>query len=195
MDSIIDYSLLSFVYGALDDIVRKNQWDFMQNIANQVNLSWIVIGGLNFILSQNEKQGGNHVTQTYLDKSNDIIDSNSLHSINYIGNTFTWTNRRQGHELILERIDRVVAYLDWQHNFPSAITYHLVPLASDHCLILLATARKDTKTHKPFRVNKMWFRDPSCKEIIAHNWNANIQGSAPFKLTKAIFHTKQILRE
>lgn len=121
MDNNNDSSLLSRIYGALNTNDRQTQWDYLSNIKNHHHVPWTVVGDFNFILNNHEKQGGNIVSQTELDANALIFANNDLNSMNYIGNPFTWSNRRHGNELILERLDRVVATLDWFNKFPNAI--------------------------------------------------------------------------
>lgn len=103
-----------------------------QAFANHYKFPWVVMWDLNFILTQEEKEGGNQVSQSQLDISNALLDNASLHSLSYIGNPFTWTNRRKGQELILEKLDRVLASLDWINMFHKATMHHLIAVASDH---------------------------------------------------------------
>lgn len=50
IDAKSGYSLVTFLYGALNDVNRNQQWNHMQNIAIQTNIPWLVIGDMNFIL-------------------------------------------------------------------------------------------------------------------------------------------------
>lgn len=54
--------------------------------------SWIVIGDINFIIHRDEKEGGNQPSQTELYANNLLLSNNNLHSMQFIGNPFTWTN-------------------------------------------------------------------------------------------------------
>lgn len=195
IDARTNQTLFSFIYGSLNEDVRKQQWDSMNRITHHYKLPWAVIGDLNFIINQNEKEGGNVVSQSQLDKNREILDNANLHSLSFVGNPYTWTNRRQGQELILERLDRVTTTIDWMNNYPTAIVHHLVSIASDHCPILLSTAQNDNSTNKPFRFIRTWFRNSTCKEIIKSSWQHTHTGSAAFKHCKFLFGTKQSLRK
>ncbi|XP_026451251.1 uncharacterized protein LOC113351494 [Papaver somniferum] len=112
------------------------------------------------------------------------MDNANLHSLYFIGNPYTWTNRRYGEELILERRDMIASTIDWMNNNTPAMVYHLVPMESDHCPILLLTAKKESGTSKPFRFNRTWLRDSTCKGIIKNSWQVSYDGSAAFKHSK-----------
>lgn len=70
IDARTNFSLFTFIYGALDDNERHAQWSYMNNIANHFSLLCIVFGDLSFVLSQDEKEGGNLISQSVLDDSN-----------------------------------------------------------------------------------------------------------------------------
>lgn len=146
LDSMSTASLVTFIYGALNDIDKNNQWQYLDDIRHNHRNSWILIGDLNFILNSDEKEGGNTPSQFVPDYYNNLIHTRGLYNMNYIGNPFTWTNRREVEELILERLDRSCASLDWFQSFTNAITYHLTSLGSDHCPIMLVTSKMDNPT-------------------------------------------------
>lgn len=156
LDARTNLSLFTCMYGKLNDVDRENQWNYLIDISVQYNYPWILAGDLNFILNREEKEGGITPSQSSLDANNLLIDKVGLVSLPYIGNPFTWTNRRDEGELILERLDRFLASLGWMEQFPNLAVYHLVSIGSDHCPILLTTSRKDNSTQRPFRFNKAW---------------------------------------
>lgn len=49
----------------------------------------------------------------------------------------TWSNNREGDDLVKEKIDRVFCSLEWLMSYPSAEVYALPPVGSDHCPLLL----------------------------------------------------------
>ncbi|XP_026434565.1 uncharacterized protein LOC113332106 [Papaver somniferum] len=150
-------------------------------------------GDLNFVLTQDEKEGGNLISQTVLDDSNRRLNVNGLHSMSFVGNPFTWSNRRAGHEIILEILDRVLYNFEWMNLSPNSTSFHLIPLASDHCPILLVTDRIQNNTYKPFRMNRTWLRNPSCKEVIKNNWIVSDPGSNAYRVTRSQHNIKVAL--
>ncbi|XP_026443846.1 uncharacterized protein LOC113343999 [Papaver somniferum] len=194
LDSQNNNSLLTCLYGALNKNDKEAQWNHINNLRENHNNPWIVIGDLNFILDRNDKEGGNTPSQTDLDANNDILNMNNLDSMQYIGNPFTWTNRRNGNDLILERLDRVLTSFDWNAIYPNVVVYHLNVVGSDHCPIMLLTSKKSSNTKKTFRFNKAWFRDTTCHDLIKPEWKSNTSGSAAYQLTHCLKNTKVGLR-
>ncbi|XP_026410582.1 uncharacterized protein LOC113305796 [Papaver somniferum] len=194
LDSQNNSSMLTCIYGALNPSDKENQWNHLRNLRTTYTNPWIVIGDLNFILHQNEKEGGNPHGQSDIDANNLLLDSNNLFSMPYIGNPFTWTNRRNDNNLILERLDGAVISYDKFNIYPNVVLYHLTVLGSDHCPIMLITSKLECNTEKPFRVNRSWFRDPTCSELIEAEWKGNTNGSASFILANCLHNTKYCLK-
>lgn len=96
------------------------------------------------------------IPQTHLDDVNDHISHLGLSDVNFMGNPMTWTNRRSGPALIMERLDRAMENGDWFAYFPNAIVYHLTSIGSDHLPILLVSSRDQNPTKKPNRFSKCW---------------------------------------
>ncbi|XP_026410449.1 uncharacterized protein LOC113305648 [Papaver somniferum] len=118
-----------------------------------------------------------------------------LLDVNYSDNPFTWSNKRQGNELILKRIDRTFSNDNWFHFFPNSIVYHLFPFGSDHVPIMLSSTEDVGVAKKPFRFNKCMLRDDSCKQVISSHWIHDTQGSYAFKHSKSLSFVKIDLRE
>lgn len=166
LDARVSPYLLSCLYGAVNLIDRNQQWSHLSNISHNYRTSWVILGDFNFILNNDEKEGGIPLTQNQLDVNNYLLQFAGLHSMDYIGNPYTWSNNRANDDLILSRLDRAATTLKLMSDFPTAGLYHLIPMGTDHCPIMLATSRVENATKKPFRVNSSWFRDNSCFDAI-----------------------------
>lgn len=101
MDDRTNNYLMSLIYSSLDPGVRQAQWSMMRFTAQHYKIPWTVIGDLNFILTAGKKRRGNLVSRSQIDSANAMLDGVRMHFLPYIGNLFTWTNRRKSQELIL----------------------------------------------------------------------------------------------
>lgn len=90
-------------------------------INSNIQGPWAIIGDLNDILSAVEKQGGREVDlNKCLLFQNRLLDCN-LHDMGYDGSPFTWKGqKRLGLCRVCERLDGVVATLNWRATFPKA---------------------------------------------------------------------------
>lgn len=73
------------------------------------NLPWLMIGGFNEVLYGEDKFGGNQINLNKALEFKAYLDSCSFVDLSFAGPKYTWTNKRQITELILERIDRCFA--------------------------------------------------------------------------------------
>ncbi|XP_073067166.1 uncharacterized protein [Primulina eburnea] len=62
----------------------------------------------------------------------EVLNSCMLNDLNFIGDKFTWSNKRHNNGLICERLDRFFCNNDWQYLFPMAEVVHLEYYSSDH---------------------------------------------------------------
>ncbi|XP_026435383.1 uncharacterized protein LOC113333107 [Papaver somniferum] len=110
---------LTCIYGAVGAEEKIIQWSHIQNLANQVQKPWALIGDLNIILDPAEKQGGNNTSSSNKTIVRQIIDSLGLQDAGYEGAPFTWSNNRSGDANICERIDRTLTSYQWIQLFPN----------------------------------------------------------------------------
>lgn len=69
----------------------------------------------------------------------EVLNKNSLNSLDATGSRFTWDNKRRAPNHILERLDQFVANAHWLSNFPQFRSVNLDFLGSDHKLVLIDT--------------------------------------------------------
>lgn len=98
--------------------------------------------------------------------------------LGFSGPRYTWTNKRDINNLILERIDRFFMNPEWCMLHLEAKITHLPRCHFDHCLVLLETNPGRTASLiRPFRFQEFWLLDTSFPSIISKAWN-NSKGLA-----------------
>ena len=60
-----------------------------------------------------------------------------MEDMGFSGPIFTWSNKREGNSMILERLDRGLCNRGWKNLFSDSIIHHLDFWGSDHRLLLL----------------------------------------------------------
>lgn len=99
------------------------------------------------------------------------LDACNLLDLGFNGLRFTWTNKWPT-GLVMERLDRVLCNLSWKQKFEEANVLHLPRVSLDHNPILLDT---NPTQHglglKPFRLETIWFRDPSFPKLVHDSWS------------------------
>jgi hypothetical protein len=142
-------------------------WDSMCSVGNSYIGPWLCIGDFNMILDQSEKTGGKPYACSSTDPFHHFINEFGLIDLGFSGNLFTWSNHRDGDNLIKERLNRGLASPQWIHLFPSYSIRHLPAHTSDHNPLLLSTMENTTNLPRPFRFEKFWIKDPTCQNIIS----------------------------
>ncbi|KAL5818860.1 hypothetical protein ACOSQ4_022702 [Xanthoceras sorbifolium] len=112
----------------------------------------------------------------------DWFNSNSLVDMGYVGQNFTWVNKRGFEEDIWVRLDGAVCSRDWRIRYGDGYVKHLPRVNSDHCPIILYTksAHITESTLKPFRFEAMWSKHKNYDEFIKKAWPS--EGSISEKL-------------
>lgn len=99
-----------------------------------------------------------------------------------IGSHFTWTNRRQGNQLIQVKLDRFLISSNW--NILQNVSLTSFPrMGSDHSTRLLEWDDRVIKKPYPFRYEIMWTLHPDFKSLIEECWNLPCDGTPMFRLT------------
>ena len=97
-----------------------------------------------------------------------------LIDIPFQGPRFTWTNKQQGADLILERLDRAYATQSWFDEFPTAIVKHLPFTTSDHGPILLQTSPPIVARFRPYQIESWCIQFPEIRQILIDIWQIHI---------------------
>ena len=98
--------LLTCLYGPPEWKNKPAFWESLLHEGNNYYGPWLCIGDFNMILSQSEKYGGTLFACSSTDPFRHFLDSFGMVDLGFVGNPFTWSNKRQNHHLIKERLVR-----------------------------------------------------------------------------------------
>ncbi|XP_074288211.1 uncharacterized protein LOC141613378 [Silene latifolia] len=88
----------------------------------------------------------------------------------FSGPQFTWANKRDSKNLILERLDRGYASQDWLLSYPEAHIQNLDIFLSDHAPILLDLSARSTKPKRPYRVDIWCLQNAEIQYLVSSIW-------------------------
>lgn len=185
--------LISFMYGAHNSVDFDNQWQYLLNMNNYVDLPWVLIGDLNFTMNDPET----HNTTNHPHHSSHVrnfVQQLGLIDLGYSGHKSTWYNHRDGDAHVFVRLDRALVNTRWLNNYTNSHLQLLIPIASDHSPILLHITPSYSK-HSPFKLYKCWFRVPSCTETINKSWQLKFLGSPSYQLSSKLKFTRTELHK
>ncbi|GER26122.1 DNAse I-like superfamily protein [Striga asiatica] len=115
------------------------------------------------------------------------------HEISMEGHPFTWANNRPAEGFIEEKLDRMIASLNWHSKHPTAKVLNIFRSASDHSLLFLQPGLPHNHVKHTFCFDKRWLKKPGLKEEIQKAWDQPVAGSAMFTLTEKIKATRVAL--
>ncbi|XP_026448625.1 DNA-(apurinic or apyrimidinic site) lyase-like [Papaver somniferum] len=149
--------LLSYVYGSTQWELKKQQWEFLEDLSENIFQSWIVLGDLNVHVSKEDASTSLASLDNWICQ---IINNAGLMDLGFTGSKHTWTNKtnEKGHKRA--RIDLDLLNSNWIRDYPDSRLLHLPFLGSDHCPLLLLTESKSVKHRNvwKFRDVGLWIK-------------------------------------
>ena len=168
--------LFSTIYTSLRSEERSIFWDNLAKVVELHNLPWVMAGDFNEPLINEDKFGGRGVNINRSLAFKDCLDKCSMVDMGFSGPRYTWTNKRDISNLIIERIDRFFMNPDWCVMYPNARVTHLPRCHSDHCPVLMEALPVSTiKLNRSFRFQEFWLSDISFPTIVSKAWNGNTE--------------------
>ena len=183
--------LISFVYGPLNHSNRGLFWEAIEKVGDAFSGGWLCIGDFNHVFSQANKKGGKPVSNSSRGVPNEAIDKKGLIDLQFSGNPYTWSNKREGFANIKERLDKAFANEIWRLIFPRAVGHNLPTSTSDHSPIVLFTEGEQRYAKKPFKFEEAWTRDETSFFVVEKAWRYDVNGTPLFKVCRKIKETKK----
>ena len=166
---------------------RKLLWSNIEEVGQLHSLPWLMVGDFNEVLCAEDKFGGNQININRTMAFKACLDSSNFVDLGFAGPKFTWSNKRQITDLILERIGRCLANPLWRILYPEAAVTHLPRTFSDHHPVLIELSRLNFNTlNKPFRFQSMWLMHLDFPRIVKEAWLEN----NPLQVTISNFAVK-----
>ena len=133
-----------------------------------------MVGDFNEPLIEKDKYRGKgvHVNRSLAFK--DCLDFCNMVDMGFSGPRYTWSNKRELNNLILERIDRFFMNLDWCLLYLDARVTHLPRCHSDHCSVLMETHPiRNINLTRPFKFQEFWLFDTSFPSVVSRAWSGS----------------------
>ncbi|KAF7818437.1 reverse transcriptase [Senna tora] len=164
--------LVSFVYASPIRDRRKVLWSNLMNLAEIHSMPWLICGDFNDVLSLDEKWGGLPASSSRIREFKHCIDYCGVTDLGFLGQKFTWINKRDNGQTVFERLDRFLANPQWIHLFPHASNQHLPRIKPDHTPILLSTNPfPPLLGQKPFRCERIWLGRKDFSDLVRDCWS------------------------
>lgn len=166
---------LTGFYGHPEASRRGHSWSMLRRLSGMSSFPWICLGDFNEVLDVSEKVGGLPKDWKFLAGFREALDDCGLEDLGFCGPQFTWCNKREGVDLIMERLDRCTGSLDWKMLFPNFEVSHRDFWWSDHCPIIMdckdnLASNVDASRRRRFHFEECWVEDPACSDLISKTW-------------------------
>ncbi|XP_075648752.1 uncharacterized protein LOC142619511 [Castanea sativa] len=166
--------LFSAIYASPRSEEKIILWNNLAKVAELHNLPRVMARDFNEPLLDADKFGGKGVNINRSLLFKDCLDKCSMVDLGFSGPRYTWTNRRDIKNLILERIDKFFVNPDWCVLYPEAKITHLPRCHSDHCPVLLETCpSRAISLTRLFRFQEFWLSDTSFPNVVFKAWKTN----------------------
>ena len=174
---------LTSVYGPQPDGQKDLFLEELAAIKDSCPGPWLIIGDFNLILSAADKNN-QHINRRNLQNFRRTVDELELQDLHLHGRVYTWSNERDNPTLV--KLDRALASLDWEEQFPSCHLQALSSDASDHCPLLLQT--NVIPAAKPrFHFEIFWPKFEGYMEAVESGWKCPDSVTDPYKRLDNLF--------
>lgn len=83
---------------------------------------------------------------------------------------YTWSNKQEGQDRVLSRIDRIFINTDWVNNLPVSKVHYMPAGLYDHSPAVIRCEGTRPSRMKSFRYYNMWSMDKSFKARVEGSW-------------------------
>jgi hypothetical protein len=165
------------VYGAAQEVHKSAFLAELVRTCESETLPMMVGGDFNIIRKKEEKNN-NNFNARWPFVFNAIIEHLNLREIALSGRQFTWASRRQ--TPTYEKLDRILASIEWEQKFPLVTVRALSRAGSDHTPLLIDSGVKAHLGNKPgFSFELFWLRQEGFFDMIKSEWESVISGCNP----------------
>ncbi|XP_019103270.1 uncharacterized protein LOC109133844 [Beta vulgaris subsp. vulgaris] len=98
------------VYGSHSIENKKPLWKTIHFMATHINLEWIIMGDFNSVLESDDRINGVPISTFETQDFRYLRDHTDLLVVKGIGGSYTWSNKREGMDIIFSRIDRCLSW-------------------------------------------------------------------------------------
>lgn len=173
-NSIVDW-IAYCVYGTPYENKKRS---FQSNLTERIlrcKKPWVLLGDLNCILSQSEKQGGRPFCLKDGKHLKDFLDDIGGLDLGAVGSLFSWHNNREIRHYVKERLDQAICDFSWCMLFPKSGVINLPIVGSDHAPVILDTCLERESLKFSFQFLEAWTCEPSCESVVHDAWNLQVE--------------------
>nr|XP_040242573.2 uncharacterized protein LOC120962756 [Aegilops tauschii subsp. strangulata] len=181
------------VYGAAQPELKPDFLADLVRMCGSEQLPYLVGGDFNIIRRREDKNNDNF-DDRWSFMFNTIIESLNLREIELSGRKFTWANALPNPTY--EKLDRVLASVDWEQKFPLVTVQALSRGISDHTPLFVDSGQPSHLGNKNvFSFEMAWFEREGFFDLVAREWAKDSGGKTALqRWQNKIRHLRSVLR-
>ncbi|XP_031120447.1 uncharacterized protein LOC116023586 [Ipomoea triloba] len=158
---------ITFAYVRPNVLAKCRFWDNCKTFATIAQGSWVVMGDLNDIATEEEQWGSNSVNGNNLQRFIDAYSDCGLIDPGSTGPKFTWCRQAGNRVIQMRKLDRALFNIRAQLDFPKAKVMVLPRLFSDHNPIMFIdeAGNPPSRNSRPVRFEAAWLERDDYKLI------------------------------
>ncbi|PRQ30675.1 putative endonuclease/exonuclease/phosphatase [Rosa chinensis] len=157
---------VTWMYGPPYGDEKAAFWDYWSNLQIINAIPWLVIGDLNELVEQYEREGGSHWNSSRRSYLRTFISSHSLLDPGFKGQRFTWARVEDGVTRLQERLDRSLVSESWLLKWPNSCLTHLARVGFDHNPLFFSSDPLVTKRKSSFKFEAYWAEESESFQIV-----------------------------
>ncbi|KAK8529477.1 hypothetical protein V6N12_060258 [Hibiscus sabdariffa] len=185
----------TFLYGPPNAADKQLFWEKLHLLRNDPSSKWCIIGDVNIVADQSEKEGGNPINSNQAKWFLDFTDVAGMIELPIKGGNFTWSNMRSNEEAIAERLDKILISGEWSSTFPKAIGILEAAVASNHNPIIIQLQGLKKRRKKDFKFESRWLLEEECFSKVNEAWLDNSRNNSQINLNRNLRHTRVKLQK
>ncbi|KAI3850712.1 hypothetical protein MKW98_030772 [Papaver atlanticum] len=102
--------LITFMYGVHDVIANQSQWQYLLDMHTSVDLPWVVLSDLNFMMHDSETHSNGNSHPHHARHIRNFVQQIGLIDLGYSAANTTWSNHRTGDEHVSVKLERELGF-------------------------------------------------------------------------------------
>lgn len=173
MENYVAVWRLTCYYGYPERSRRREAWDMLRKLSENVSLQWCLFGDFNDLLYDSDKRGPHSHPQYLMDGFRLAIEDCGLTEIDLVGGEFAWEKSKGSPNWVRERLDRDFENDAWWRKFPLyklSVTHTII---SDHDPIILEhVCATHSRKQIRFKFENTWMNEPTFKKEVSDFWKS-----------------------
>lgn len=192
INSLVDFHIV-FVYGLHNVRDRRLMWQGLDKLV--FNSPCLFIGDFNAVYKEDHRRNGAQVTTYEMYDMLQWIETKELHPITEKGHAYSWSNREEGENRTLTKIDHALGDLQWMTQFSHATVRYANPQSSDHTPLIINLQNHDQHHSKPFRFFNYLCDHHEFLKVVEDAWRMDVGGTGLQKLWHKLNNVKRSLKK